>query len=184
MLDFLFRRGNPTNNWRRSSNLKLAAELHAPALNGVTLGSPFDQLSSLGRNDDTEYGTFCYYDLGIGVDRAQDGALDGYTVVLADENGKFKPFRGILTWKDGQIGTAELRQDMLQSIFGEWYWLDEDEDESIAFFEYPSHEMQVELALSGAAKRIILTRHRLMSNPAQRESYGVDKAWPPQYPHT
>ncbi len=73
---------------------------------------------------------------------------------------------------------------MLQSIFGEWYWLDEDEDESIAFFEYPSHEMQVELALSGAAKRIILTRHRLMSNPAQRESYGVDKAWPPQYPHT
>ncbi len=184
MLDFLFRRGNPTNNWRRSSGLSLTAELAIPALNGVALGSPFDQLSSLGRNDDTQYGTLCYYDLGIGVDCAQDGAIHGYTVVLADENDKFQPFCGTLRWNDGQIGKVELRQDRLQSMFGEWYWLDEDEDELIAFFEYPSHEMQVEISQCGAAKRIILIRDRLMSKPDQRESYGVNKAWPPQCHHT
>lgn len=84
MLDYIFRRGNPTNDWHRSPNLIVTAALDAPSLNGVALGSRFDRLSSIGRSDTSQSGTLCYFDLGIGVDHADDGAFCGYMVVLCE----------------------------------------------------------------------------------------------------
>lgn len=180
IFDFLLRRGNPTNHWRRTPDLNLTAELGLPALNGVALGSPVEQLSSLGRNDGIEFGTLCYYDLGIGIDRAPDGILNGFTVVLADPFNDFQPYQGKLMWHGGRIRTADLRLDRLQDVFGEWYWLDKDETELLAFYEFPGYEMQLELTLSGAVKRIIVTREPLLAQADQRELYRVDQAWPPE----
>lgn len=181
MLDFIFRRGNPTNGWTRSTGLTLTASLDAPALNGVRLGSQFDGLSCLGRNDTSEFGTLCYLDLGLGVDRADDGTLLGYMLVLCNEDNDFQSYRGKLLWKERPLEVKQLSRDQLLDVFGNWYWMDTDEEESIAFYEYPTHEMQIEMTPSGLAKRIILTGNPLMADPAQRQSYNVDKPWPPQY---
>ena len=181
MLDFIFRRGNPTNDWHRSPDLTLTAALDEPSLNGVTLGSRFDNLSPIGRNDSSQFGTLCYFDLGIGLDYADDQTFRGYMVVLQDEDNQFQPFRGTLSWKQLQLDVNRLTRNELPKVFGDWYWLDTDDDESIAFYEYPDHEMQIELCPSGAVTRFILTRTPLMADPDQRESYNVDKPWPPRY---
>lgn len=102
-------------------------------------------------------------------------------VVFLDEDKKFQPYRGELLWKQKQFSVSKLNRDQLQSVFGEWYWLDSDDDESIAFYEYPNYEMQIELTRSGAVKRFLLTKNSLMADPDTRRSYHVDKAWPPQF---
>lgn len=181
MFDFIFRRGNPTNGWKRSPDLTLTASLDEPALNGVILGSQFDRLSSLGRNDTSQFGTLCYLDLGIGVDRADDGTFPGYMLVFCDEDNDFQSYRGKLLWKGKLLDVTQLSRDELPNVFGDWYWLDTDETECIAFYEYPAHEMQIELTASGLVNRIIVTRNPLMADPDQRQSYNVDKPWPPQF---
>lgn len=181
MLDFLFRRGNPTNGWMRTPNLTLTASLDPPSLNGVALGSRFDRLSFLGRNDTSECDTLCYRDLGIGVVPADDGTFLGYMIVLNDEDSDLQAYRGELLWKEKRLDASRLTRDELASVFGDWYWMDTDETESIAFYEYPAHEMQIELTLSGLVKGITLTRNPLMADPDQRRSYNVNKPWPPQY---
>lgn len=155
----------------------LAADLGSPALNGVSLGSRFDLLSSLGRDSKS----LSYFDLGIDVGRGNDGAFQGYSIVLEDQDGEFEPYRGSVLWNGKEIDANALTTDNLPSVLGEWYWMDTDEFESIAFFEYPTYELQVELTLSGRVKRFILTRDPLMADPVQREAYKVDKPWPPEY---
>ena len=181
MFDFILRRGNPTNRWQRASDLALTVVLDAPAINGVALGDSFRLLSFLGRNDDVQCGALCYHELGVGVDRAKDGTLDAISVVFEDSSDRSRPFAGTLLWKDGRLEPSQLTQDNLRNLFGDWYWLDEDEDERIAFYEYPDYEMQIELSLIGSVKRVILTRAPLLSDPWQREAYGVEKQWPPVY---
>ncbi len=181
MLDFLFRRGNPTNGWQPASNLALTVSLDTPSLNGISLGSRFDHLSFLGRNDTSQFGTLCYFDLGIGVDHADDGTFLGYMVVFRDEDNAFQSYRGELLWKQENLDINQLTRDELPNVFGDWYWMDTDDDESIAFYEYPEHEMQIELTPSGSVKRFVVTKNPLLADPEQRQSYNVGKPWPPQY---
>lgn len=181
MFDFLFRRGNPTNDWKRSRQLTLSVALDTPSLNGVTLGSRFDCLSYLGRNDTAQFGTLCYFDLGIGVGHADDGTFSGYMIVFHDEENKFQPYRGTLSWQQKPLDVTQLNRDELPKVFGTWFWMDTDDDESIAFYEHLEYEMQIELTLSGSIKRLILTKYPLMADPNQRAAYNVDKPWPPQY---
>ncbi|MCH2209904.1 MAG: hypothetical protein MK110_01270 [Fuerstiella sp.] len=181
MFDFIFRRGNPTNDWHQPPDLKLTAELDMPSLNGIRLGARFDQLSFLGRNDASHMGTLYYFSLGIGIDRAEDETFDGYVVVLDEHDQPCSPYRGTLLWKHGQLDLNQLTRDRLSEMFGEWYWIDTDADESIAFYEYPDYEMQIEMAPCGVVRRLLLTRCPLMSDPAQRDSYNVDKPWPPKF---
>ncbi len=181
VFDFILRRGNPTNDWRRSPHLNLSAALDAPSLNGITLGSRFDRLSFLGRNDGSQFRTLCYFDLGIAVDHAEDGTFRGYMIVFIDEDNDFRPYRGTTQWKNNQLDIHQLTRNDLASIFGEWYWMDTDDDESIAFYEYPDYEMQIEITLPGVIKRFILTKTPLMADPEQRDAYSVDKPWPPHY---
>lgn len=96
LFDFLFRRGNPTNGWSRAPGLSLTAALDVPALNGVPLGGRADRLSDLGRSDADNDG-LCCFDLGIALDLASDETLQGYSVVLLDEENRFQPYRGSLT---------------------------------------------------------------------------------------
>ena len=181
MFDFIFRRGNPTNDWHQSPDLKLPAALDAPSLNGIGLGARFDQLSFLGRNDASHFGTLCYFKLGIGIDHAQDETFHGYSVVLGKHDHPFCPYHGTLLWKHRRLDVNQLIRDTLPEIFGEWYWMDTDADESIAFYEYPEYELQIEIALSGTVTRFLLTKYPLMSDPAQRDSYNVNKPWPPKF---
>lgn len=179
MLDFIFRRGNPTNGWQREDDLILAAALDEPSLNGVTIGSRFDRLSAFGRNDVEQFGTLCYFDLGVGLEQAEDGTFRGFTIVGKDEEGDFQPYRGTLSWERKPLDLQQLTRDNLTSVFGDWYWMDSDDNEFIAFYEYPTYEIQIEIDGSGAIQRLIVTNDPLMADAEQRESYQVDKPWPP-----
>lgn len=181
MLDFIFRRGNPTNTWKRSPDLTLSAALDEPSLNGVGLGSRFNQLSSIGRSERTDFGYLCYFDLGIAVECGKDDELTGYMVVLNDEEGEFQAYGGTLNWNRRPLNPSQIHLENLDDVFGNRYWTDKDDHEFIAFYEYDGYEMQIELTLSGAIKRFTITNSPLLANPEQRESYGVDKPWPPRF---
>ena len=91
------------------------------------------------------------------------------------------PYAGKVAWKDGDLDIQQLNRDDLSTVFGDCYWMDTDEHETIAFYEYPKHEMQIELTLSGSIKRFTLTRSPMMADPELREAYNVDKPWPPEF---
>lgn len=178
MFDFLFRRGNPTNDWQRSAHLSLSASLDVPEFKGLPLGASFDRVSDLGRDDAVEFGSHCYYDLGVAIERSNENSISGFTIVLLDEEGdKFQPYRGELLWQGEPLDYLQLTQENLAETLGEWYWIDTDEDESIIFYEFPSHEIQIELTLSGYIKRFLVYQEPMLADPQQRDSYGITKPW-------
>lgn len=180
MFDFLFRRGNPSNSWSRTPNLDLQLDLAAPSLNGIRLGDRFDRLCVLGRSDTPSAGELYYFDLGLCIVCSSKGTLSGFSCYLQDEHQEIQPFQGGANWKDQPLNLGHLKEDDLVGLFGDWYWMDRDEDESIAFYEFPEYEMQIELDLSGTLKCIHLSNAPLMADAEQRRSYGVDKPWPPE----
>lgn len=173
MLDFFFRRGNPTTNWQRSPGLALAVDLAVPSLNGVPLEGRLEQLDFLGRSSDNELN---YFDLGLALQPSK-GAVSGFSIVLDDAERRFRPYSGKLLWRGAPIDVKQLSQAALPDLMGEWYWLDTDEVESIAFYEYPHYEIQIELTLDGRPKWIIVTDDPLMASEEQRKSYGVTKSF-------
>ncbi|RCS52700.1 hypothetical protein DTL42_07635 [Bremerella cremea] len=178
MFDFLFRRGNPTNDWQRSSHLKLTASLDIPEFNGIPLGAPFERVSFLGRDDAFEFGAHCYHDLGVSVERSSDNKISGFWIVYVGEDyDKFQTYQGELTWQGEPLDVNKLNQDNLSDVLGPRYWLDTDEDESIAFYEFPTYEIQVELTLSGKIKRFGICQEPLLADPQHREALGVTKPW-------
>ena len=59
--------------------------------------------------------------------------------------------------------------------------MDADDEEVVAFYEYPGHEMQIAMGRSGAINELVLTREPLLADAEQRDLYKVDKAWPPKF---
>ena len=171
MFDFIFRRNNPTNAWERRPNLNLSADLSTPAFGGVTVGSPFEQLSYLGRSDNAEIERIDYLDLGILFDREPDGTFSGYTLFFSDEF--FKPYVGTIT-----IAGISVAAKDIPGALGEAYCVDTDEHETIHFYEFGTHEIQYVRALDGSLNEVILTTLPMLADPVQREHFGVTKAWP------
>jgi hypothetical protein len=160
----------------------LYVDLDAASLNGVTLGQPFSALAFLGRDEDSSAArsnAFCYYSLGLVVDRGGDDALEGFSIVLRDSENRHRPFPGAFIWHKSNVNLTQMKLQDLVGTFGDWYWIDTDEDEAIVFYEFPEHEMQIECHLDGRLERVIMTRDPLMSSVEQRAAYGVTKPWPP-----
>ena len=182
ILDLIFRRGNPTNQWVRPANLTLVADLLVPSINQVTVGSPIDALSFLGRNKTaggspnfSRLSCLDFTDLGLLVDNEDDGSFSGFVLVLEDPLDEFTPFSGVIKLNNSQVDPANLVQKL-----GDPYWIDRDEDETLMFYEYPNHEIVIEQSLNGLIQRVGVSTFPTMADAEQREHYGVDKAWPPQ----
>ena len=150
MFDFIFRRNNPTNAWERRPNLNLSADLSTPAFSGVTVGSPFEQLSYLGRSDNAEVERIDYLDLGILFDRESDGTFSGYTLFFSDEF--FKPYVGTIT-----IAGVSVAAKDIPATLGEAHWVDTDEFETTQFYQFGTHEIQYVLAFDGGLNEVRLT---------------------------
>lgn len=174
MLDLLFRRGNPTNNWGVASDQTLSIELLSPAINQILIGSQIHNLSFLGRSSSNARTPLEFAELGIALDHESDGSFSGFQIVLDDPSQTLKPYSGSIL-----LGNSIVSPAALSSRLGTPYWVDSDEIESILFYEYPGHEIQIEQSLGGQNMRIVVTTMPLMADPEHRQSYGVDKAWPP-----
>ena len=150
MFDFIFRRNNPTNAWERQPDLNLSADLSTPAFSGVTVGSPFEQLSYLGRSDNAEVERIDYLDLGILFDRESDGTFSGYTLFFSDEF--FKPYVGTIT-----IAGVSVAAKDIPATLGEAHWVDTDEFETTQFYQFGTYEIQYVLAFDGGLNEVRLT---------------------------
>ena len=175
MIDLFFRRGNPTNRWERTPELNLKVELFGtPAVNGIAVGSLLDNLSFLGRSSSNDKTPLDYSDLGFSVDSENDGTFSGFQIVQSDPEGEFAGFAGTLT-----LNNSEVKPNEILAQLGTPFWVDTDETETISFFEFRTHEIQICQSPSGVIQRTIVTSFHLMGDPEQRRMYGVTEAWPP-----
>lgn len=58
-------------------------------------------------------------------------------------------------------------------------WRDQDDEEIIYFYEFPTHELQIEQSLDESIQRIFVTKQAVMADAENRKAYGVNKSWPP-----
>lgn len=105
---------------------------------------------------------------------AQDGILDYILIALEKFPGRFK-YRA----KAIELNTNTTIDDVRKK-FGEPYWLDDDTDEILLFYEDGRVEMQFEFPGKQSLGFITLLHDPLMADPEQREAYGVTKPWPPR----
>ncbi len=181
-----FRRRSRTSTWREERGVLLVADLDRFELNGVGLGGGVESLRFLGPS---ESAGFDYPSKGLQLDVDQDGLLEG--IVLALRSGAYlgqakqelvREFAGRIRLGGRDRTPRELRGEFdFVAAWGEPYWRDIDEDETLLFFEFARHEVQVELTTEGVPQVLIVTPEPLMADSAQRDRYGVTKAWPPQH---
>jgi len=171
VLDSLFRRGNPTNSWTRSTGLKLSTDLTKPSLNGITVGSQVDRLSFLGRSTSKPKTPLDFEDLGLSIDYEKDGSFSGFQLIFAKADAEYA---GEILVEGSPTELSELEANL-----GEPYWVDNDEDETIVFYEFPKHEIQIEKSLANEIERVIVTNRPVLAKAEQRAHYGVNKPWPP-----
>jgi hypothetical protein len=182
----LFRSKNPTRDWQRSADLRLTFDLDAATLNGIGFGEPLAKVSFLGPAEDRSnlhFGEFGYFSLGLVVGCHNDqNVLDTFELVNKDSGSPhYQAFAGDCRFGGASLRLASLTQALLRNRLGEPYCKDEDEDETILFYELPGLEWQVELAPAGTINRIVITNNMLMADEEQRAAYNVTRPWPPDY---
>jgi len=182
MLEFLFGPKNPTKDWRRDPDLRLTFDLERGTLNGVGLGDSLDRLSFLGPVEDRtglRSGEYRYFSLGLFVG-CNEGQIADYYIVQRDRFApQYRPFAGVCCYRGEHLDLGRLTEEFFVENVGLPFWRDQDDDEILLFYEFPSREWQVEFALDGTLNVILVTGKPLMAEEEQRKAYGVDKPWPP-----
>ena len=118
-----------------------------------------------------------FEDSNKGIEIAvKNGVLDYAFLTIADYSGKF-----LRDGKAIEIG-ATLTEAQILAQFGEPYWTDRSDGETIMFYEYSNGtvELQFEFPDAQALGFITLTRDGTLSKEEQRKLYGVTKPWPPR----
>jgi hypothetical protein len=180
MFNHLFQGGNPTGQWQRGPGLQIAVDLSAPSINGIKLGQTFNNLEFLGCDENktaAKDNSFRYYSLGLEIDRGSDDIFQGFSIILDDPEGRHQPFAGAVTWLGSPVELTRIRQNDLGGIFGDCYWSDTDDDETIVFYEFQEYEMQIECT-EYRISRVVVTRDPIMASKEQRTAYGVTKPYP------
>jgi hypothetical protein len=119
-------------------------------------------------------GQYGFDEVGIFLS-VKDGVLDSAQFDLP-------LFPGAFTFGETKLNlTNSTTETDLLDIFGEPYWIDRDEDETILFYEYQggATEIQFEIPKSQGLAVIILVAGGILSDPQNRKGYGVTKPWPP-----
>ena len=185
MFKLLFGKSNPTRTWRPYSGQPLAFDLDAGSLNDVELGQPLECVSFLGPDEDRKSfrnGEFCYYSLGLCLEcHGSEYTIEGYHIVFRDpEEPRYRPFSGRVMLNGHPISLAAITLDECADVFGDYFWLDRDEDESIVFYEFTGREWQLEFDDTSSLKRLVVTNRPVMADEAARKAYNVTTPWPPR----
>lgn len=90
------------------------------------------------------------------------------------------PFEGRIQYQGRlhQFSRRTTKEEVL-TLLGPPYWIDEDADEFILFYEFGEIEWQVEFDERGRLKVLLIATPPLLADPGQRKSYGVTREWPP-----
>ena len=174
MFDFLFRRGNPTNQWHQPPGFMLQIDLARATINDVPLGSNLQSYSFLGRSSAANYEALQYHKMGLELEYEDDGTVSGFELVFNDFFKKYRDYSGQI-----QVNGSTVEVQNVIAQLGEPFWIDRDEEDTYTFFEYPGHEIEFEHEDEDGLQRIYVTMHPVMADPERRESSKVTKPWPP-----
>jgi len=184
-LDRVFGRKHPSSAWQLQPGFEVQLDLDRHALCRCRLGDPIEWLSGLGPPEDSEAlreHRYCYYSRGIEIGE-EKGTVTDFAVFWIDYlRAGFQPFNGLVTYRGRTVpldaGTTERT---FTKVFSGPYWRDQDQDETILFYEFQQDiEWQVEFTLAGALKAMRVVWPALMAEAKQRELYGVSLPWPPR----
>ena len=179
-----FRRKSPTATWREDLTALMVLDLDRFELNGVGFGGEVDGLRFLGPSESR---AFDYPPKGLQLDVDSSGLLEGLVVALRDgvylgvtPPRNVKQFAGRIRLNGRDLAPHEFRSESeFVRAWGEPYWRDVDDDETLLFFEFERGEVQVELTPDGVPQVALVTPEPLMADLAQRQAYRVTAAWPP-----
>ena len=106
---------------------------------------------------------------------SREGVLDYVFLTVENFAGRFLSDGTVL-----EIGPNTVEEE-IRNRFGDPYWVDRSDGETILFYEYDAGtiELQFEFPEAKGLGFVTLSRNGVLSEAEQRESYGVDKPWPP-----
>jgi hypothetical protein len=106
---------------------------------------------------------------------SDDQNLNSLFITLGDYQGEFFCSGNAVSI------TPNTSPTEIEKTFGEPYWRDSSDGELILFYEYQAGEieLQFEFPDSKSLGYITIAKDGVLSEAEQRQSYGVDKPWPP-----
>ena len=181
LLDTLAGNKDATRDWAAEPGLQLVLDLDRAALIGVPLGAKYEDLFRLGPAEDPEAaktGELRYLSRGVAATVIK-GKIASYFVVFSQGYEGFDAYPG-----EARIGgksvllSALTTEAALLDRFGEPYWRDEDDDETLLFYERGEVEWQIEIDENSQLRCLTLLTPPSLADPARREAYGVTAPWP------
>ena len=153
------------------------------ALCGIKLGDPVSLLWKLGPSEDKPAeadGFHNFYSKGVEVD-VEAGKVVSFVLFFNDElQKKFLPFKSRCVYRGQAVDLrAGMTETEIKTFFGEPYWRDQDDGETILFYEFGDTEWQVEIDTQNGLTAIVVLAPPLLADEAQRQSFHVTKPWPP-----
>lgn len=180
---------NPTRHWHADPAWALSLDLDEHRLCGVGIGEPMESLAFLGPAASWSYEwEFPHHGITLLED---DHGLAEFAVYFVRQpaftrtSRQFRPFLGSIAYRGTSLElSAEHDEARVLSLFGEPYWRDADEEETILFYEFDTRagerEWQIEFDAAGRLRCLSIGKP-LLADPEQRAAYQVTKPWPPHW---
>ena len=188
IFDRLFGKPDPTEEWGEPQRLDLVLDLDKHALAGIHPGDSIDRVAKFGRPENpnpTKDWQYDYYSRGISFSQYSDDRAV-YEIHVIFDGTTHRP-EGFANYVGTCIhGGKSLRLTSAYTLaefverFGNEYWRDVDDDETLLFYELGRIEWQVEFDERGQLRALSLVSPPILDDEEQRSSYGVDKPWPPR----
>jgi hypothetical protein len=185
---FLSGSRNPTRHWHADPARAITLDLDEHRLCGVGIGELMQTLAFLGPAASWSY-EWEFPHLGITLLEADHGLAEfavyfGRPTAFTRTSRQFRPFSGSIAYRGTSLElSAEHDESSVRSLFGEPYWRDADEEETILFYEFASRagerEWQIEFDAAGLLRCLSIGKP-LLADPEQRVAYQVTKDWPPK----
>ncbi|MCB9853428.1 MAG: hypothetical protein H6819_10065 [Phycisphaerales bacterium] len=181
LFDALFGKVDLCKDWVADPDLKLEVDLSRQSISGIKIGGPVDDLARMGPPDNrkaTKLEHYIYAASGLEFN-SRDGRVDGFLLAI-QRTGVLQPYKGGFCYQQKSIRLgAATSVDEFIGLFGKPFWRDEDDSETLLFYEFGTTlEWQAEFDGSGKLRVFSIVSPPLLSDPEQREAYGVDKTWP------
>jgi hypothetical protein len=105
----------------------------------------------------------------------QHGALDYIFITVGSFGGHF-------AWNGSVVALDHsTSRESIVSKFGHPYWVDENDDDLLHFYEFEAGNIELQFEFIDRKKLgfITLMKNGVLSDHKQRNHYGVTKPWPP-----